>query len=105
MAHEEQISGWVKGEGERRGLSIVRIGELLARQGVQVPYRTLHRFATEGRLDGLGEAGQPAAEPGATSNARSAGTSVLHTHVSYRLFTHRWIRPLRARMKSLLAWT
>ena len=28
-------------------LSIVKIEELLARQGVQVPYRTLHRFAVE----------------------------------------------------------
>ena len=47
LAHEEQITAWVKGEGGRRGLSIVKIGELLARQGVKVPYRTLHRFATE----------------------------------------------------------
>ena len=28
-------------------LSVVKIEELLARQGVRVPYRTLHRFAVE----------------------------------------------------------
>ena len=47
LAHEEQIRAWVAGEGEREPLSIVKIEELLARQGVKVPYRTLHRFATE----------------------------------------------------------
>lgn len=46
-AHEEQIRAWVAGEGEREPLSIVKIEELLARQGCVVPYRTLHRFATE----------------------------------------------------------
>lgn len=48
LAHEEQITAWVKGEGQDAGpLSIVKIEELLARQGVVVPYRTLHRFATQ----------------------------------------------------------
>lgn len=47
LGYEEQITAWVAGEGERRPLSIVKIHELLERQGVQVPYRTLHRFATE----------------------------------------------------------
>ena len=51
LAHEEQIRAWVSG-GEHGGvkhdpLSIVKIEELLARQGVRVPYRTLHRFAVE----------------------------------------------------------
>lgn len=45
--HEEAIRAWIKGEDGRRGLSIVKIHELLARRGVQVPYRTLHRFAVE----------------------------------------------------------
>lgn len=47
LAHEEQITAWVAGEGGAEPLSIVKIEELLARQGVRVPYRTLHRFATE----------------------------------------------------------
>ncbi len=34
------------GEGQPP-LSIVKIAELLARQGFVVPYRTLHRFAVE----------------------------------------------------------
>ena len=48
LAHEAQIRAWVSGEGEgAKPLSIVKIEELLARQGCVVPYRTLHRFATE----------------------------------------------------------
>jgi hypothetical protein len=51
LGHEEQIRGWVTGreiDGARQEpLSIVKIEELLARQGVRVPYRTLHRFAVE----------------------------------------------------------
>jgi transposase len=52
LAREEQITAWVNGEHGRDGergepLSIVKIEELLARQGCVVPYRTLHRFAVE----------------------------------------------------------
>ncbi|ADU47390.1 Integrase catalytic region [Intrasporangium calvum DSM 43043] len=48
LAHEEQIRAWVAGDGkDAKPLSIVKIEELLARQGTVVPYRTLHRFATE----------------------------------------------------------
>ncbi len=41
-ARREQIAGQVKA-----GLSVVKIGVLLERQGVVVPYRTLHRFCVE----------------------------------------------------------
>jgi transposase len=51
LAHEEQIRAWVSGgevDGQKQEpLSIVKIEELLARRGVKVPYRTLHRFAVE----------------------------------------------------------
>jgi transposase len=47
LAHEEQIRAWVTGGGGEPPLSIVKVEELLARRGVQVPYRTLHRFAVE----------------------------------------------------------
>ena len=51
VAHEAQIRAWVSGgkiDGQKQEpLSIVKIEELLARQGVRVPYRTLHRFAVE----------------------------------------------------------
>lgn len=48
LEREEQIKGWVAGDGKGNpALSIVKIEELLARSGCQVPYRTLHRFATE----------------------------------------------------------
>ena len=38
----ELISGWVK-----QDVPLTKVQVLLARRGVQVPYRTLHRFATE----------------------------------------------------------
>jgi transposase len=48
LAREEQIRSWVAGDGgDAKPLSIVKIEELLARSGCVVPYRTLHRFATE----------------------------------------------------------
>ncbi|MFI6675244.1 IS21 family transposase [Kribbella sp. NPDC050470] len=47
VAHEEQVRGWVSGGDGQEPLSIVKIEELLARHGVVVPYRTLHRFAVE----------------------------------------------------------
>jgi hypothetical protein len=51
LGQEEHIRGWVTGgviDGHRQeSLSIVKIEQLLARRGVVVPYRTLHRFAVE----------------------------------------------------------
>jgi hypothetical protein len=51
LGYEEQIRGWVGGaevDGQRHDpLSIVKIEQLLARRGLVVPYRTLHRFAVE----------------------------------------------------------
>jgi transposase len=47
LAREEQIRAWVAGGDGEPPLSIIKIEELLARQGCRVPYRTLHRFATE----------------------------------------------------------
>src|SRR5262249_19111863 len=41
-AHRAQIQDWVKA-----GLSVVKIGVLLERRGIVVPYRTLHRFCVE----------------------------------------------------------
>jgi hypothetical protein len=41
-ACREEIEGWVK-----QGLTVVKIGLLLERRGVMVPYRTLHRFCAE----------------------------------------------------------
>jgi hypothetical protein len=43
----EQITGWVAGDGEQRPLTVTKIHTLLARQGCVVPYRALHRFASE----------------------------------------------------------
>ena len=40
--NEELVSGWIKAE-----VPLTKVQVLLARRGVQVAYRTLHRFATE----------------------------------------------------------
>jgi transposase len=42
LAHEEQIKAWLNED-----LTVVKIGILLARRGVEVPHRTLARFAVE----------------------------------------------------------
>jgi transposase len=42
QGQREQIASWVG-----QDLSVVKIGDLLARRGVVVPYRTLHRFCVE----------------------------------------------------------
>ena len=47
LAHQDRITAWVAGGEGQPSLSIVKIEELLARQGCRVPYRTLHRFAVE----------------------------------------------------------
>ena len=47
LAREEQITKWVVGGKGQDPLSVVKIEELLVRQGCVVPYRTLHRFAVE----------------------------------------------------------
>jgi transposase len=47
LGHEQQVRAWVSGGDGGDPLSIVKVEELLARQGVRVPYRTLHRFAVE----------------------------------------------------------
>jgi transposase len=62
-AQREQVSEWVG-----KDLSVVKIADLLARRGVLVPYRTLHRFCTEGC--GFGRGGRTTVrvadgEPGA----------------------------------------
>jgi hypothetical protein len=43
VAHHELIVGWLKDDG----LTVVKTHELLARRGVVVPERTLHRYALE----------------------------------------------------------
>jgi transposase len=62
VPHEELIRGWVD-----RGLRLTKIAELLARRGVEVPYRTLNRFATQCCGFGQGRVTLPVTdgEPGA----------------------------------------
>ncbi len=64
-AHHDEIKDMVG----RQGLTVVKVGELLARRGVVVPERTLHRYALEvlGHSRGAAKATVPVAdgEPGA----------------------------------------
>lgn len=46
LPHTEQIREWLKAQtGEKRGLRLTKVHQLLARKGVHVPYSSLHRFA------------------------------------------------------------
>ena len=42
-SHRDEIKAWIDGED----LTVVKVGDLLARQGVVVPIRTLSRYVTE----------------------------------------------------------
>ena len=43
VARHDRIEAWLK----KDGLTVVKVGDLLSREGVVVPERTLHRYATE----------------------------------------------------------
>jgi len=43
VARHDRIEAWLK----KDGLTVVKVGELLCREGVKVPERTLHRYADE----------------------------------------------------------
>src|SRR5690606_21774614 len=48
LPHQEQIRSWLAAAaGEKRGLRLTKVHELLARQGVRIPYSSLHRFAVK----------------------------------------------------------
>ena len=47
LPHREQIRAWLEPEDEHRGLRLTKVQQLLARQGVDVPYSSLHRFAVQ----------------------------------------------------------
>lgn len=48
LPHREQIEGWLKpGPREKKGLRLTKVQELLRRQGVDVVYSSLHRFAVK----------------------------------------------------------
>ena len=58
VAHHDQIKGWLDD-----GLTVVKIGTLLARQGVMVPERTLHRYALVACEHGRGRRTVRVADP------------------------------------------
>jgi transposase len=48
LPHRDRIRTWLKpDEGEKRGLRLTKVHELLVRLGVHVPYSSLHRFAVK----------------------------------------------------------
>lgn len=46
-SHREQLRAWLVPEGGGRGLRLSKVHTLLGRQGVAVPYSTLHRYVVE----------------------------------------------------------
>jgi transposase len=47
LPHREQIQVWLAPKDEHRGLRLTKVQELLVRQGIDVPYSSLHRFAVQ----------------------------------------------------------
>lgn len=48
LPHRERIATWLKpGPNEKRGLRLTKVHRLLAREGIDVPYTSLHRFAVK----------------------------------------------------------
>jgi len=47
VEHREQIRQWLVPEDGSRGLRLTKVHELLGRQGIEVPYSSLHRFAVK----------------------------------------------------------
>jgi len=47
LPHREQIQAWLAPEEGHRGLRLTKVQQLLTRQGVDVPYSSLHRFAVK----------------------------------------------------------
>jgi transposase len=45
IGHRDQIQAWLQPEDGGRGLRLSKVHALLARQGIDVPYSSLHRFA------------------------------------------------------------
>jgi hypothetical protein len=52
-AHRDEVTALVD-----KGLTVAKVGDLLARRGVVVPYRTLHRFCVQ--CCGFGRRGETA---------------------------------------------
>ncbi len=45
--HQAQIRAWLAAKDGARGLRLSKVHQLLARQGVRVPYSSLYRFAVQ----------------------------------------------------------
>jgi transposase len=80
-AEREQIVDWVG-----KGLTVVKIGTLLGRRGVVVPYRTLHRFCVQ--CCGFGRGSQTVrvadGEPGAECQVDFGKMGLLYDPVAGR---------------------
>jgi transposase len=80
-AEREQIVDWVG-----KGLTVVKIGTLLGRRGVVVPYRTLHRFCVQ--CCGFGRGSQTVrvadGEPGVECQVDFGRMGLLYDPVSGR---------------------
>jgi hypothetical protein len=46
-AHHARIEAWLGGEPGKRGLQLTKVHQLLSRDGIEVSYSSLHRYAVE----------------------------------------------------------
>jgi transposase len=47
LPHEGRIREWLAGQENERGLTLTKVRRLLQRQGIEVPYSSLHRFVAK----------------------------------------------------------
>jgi transposase len=47
LPHRDRIRLWLEGSDHERGLCLAKVHQLLGREGVQVPYSSLHRFVVK----------------------------------------------------------
>jgi transposase len=47
LPHRERLGAWLSGEGDHRPLTLTKCHDLLGRQGVEVAYSALYRFAVK----------------------------------------------------------
>ena len=101
QAEQEQIVDWVG-----KGLTVVKIGTLLGRRGVVVPYRTLHRFCVQ--CCGFGRGGQTVrvadGEPGAECQVDFGRMGLLYDPVAGRRRTVQALIFMAAYSRHMFVW-
>jgi hypothetical protein len=76
LPHQERIRAWLTpSPSEKRGLRLAKVQQLLEREGVRVPYSSLHRFAVThcgSRIGGASRCGSTTRRRACTPRSTSA---------------------------------